>query len=166
MGGGIYHKPPILNKLNYVIHESTTCAYYLCKNGVKEIDIYREWSSYDTIANGFFAYTNYILQLEIKNMILITSEFHMERSKDIFNYFISKCPNEINIKYIESSNQFIKEEILVERKKREKESLINFKNKIVNLTMKEFTEWFYTEHSAYKSIVNYYPLDNNLSSTY
>jgi hypothetical protein len=166
MGGGTYHKPPILNKLNYVIHESTTCAYYLCKNGIKEQDIYREWGSYDTIANGFFAYTNFILPLKIKNMILITSEFHMERSKEIFNYFISKCPFEIKIEYIESSNQTIKEDVLKERKKRELESLNNFKNNIEILSMEEFVEWFYTEHSAYKSIVNYYPLDNNLSSTY
>ena len=37
--------------------------------------IYKEWSSYDTIANGFFAFTNFIIPLKQKNIILITSEF-------------------------------------------------------------------------------------------
>jgi hypothetical protein len=166
MGGGTYHKPPILNKLNYVIHESTTCAYYLCKNNVKEDDIYREWGSYDTIANGFFAFTNFILPLKIKNMVLITSQFHMKRSKEIFNYFINHCLYKINIHYLESSNELIKKDVLEERIKRENESLNNFINNISQMSLEEFTNWFYTKHSAYKSIVHYYPLDNNLSSTY
>ena len=42
MGGGTYHKAPILNEQNYVIHESTSCAIYLTENGpVNPKDIYR-----------------------------------------------------------------------------------------------------------------------------
>ena len=33
MGGGTYHKPPILNDSNYVIHESSSCALYLTQPG-------------------------------------------------------------------------------------------------------------------------------------
>ena len=88
MGGGTYHKPPILNDSNYVIHESSSCALYLTQQGdVDPKDIYREWSSYDTIANGYYAYLNYIKPLNIKEFVLITSKFHMPRVKVIFDYF-------------------------------------------------------------------------------
>jgi len=88
MGGGTYHKPPILNESNYVIHESSSCALYLTQHGnIEPKNIYREWSSYDTIANGYYAYLNYIQPLNIKKFTLITSEFHMPRAKVIFDYF-------------------------------------------------------------------------------
>ncbi len=87
LGGGTYHKNPILNIYGHVIHESKSCSNYLIKSGFDPKRIKREWSSYDTIANGFFACTNFIIPLKIKDFVLITSEFHMERSKVIFNFF-------------------------------------------------------------------------------
>ena len=168
LGGGTYHKPPNLNSLNYVIHESTSCSHYLRDAGIPEDKIMREWSSYDTIANGFFCYTNFILPLKIENLILITSDFHMKRSQCIFDYFIDRCPHQININYISVSNEMISEDILKERQKRELDSYNNFKKEIVDkkLSIKEFTEWLFTKHNAYRAIVNYYPMDNKLNNTY
>lgn len=168
LGGGTYHKPPNLNKLNYVIHESTSCAEYLKKNGINEENIMREWSSYDTIANGFFALTNFIIPLNIKNIILITSNFHLERSKCIFDYFIKLIEKNINLNYIGVSDSMIDKKILYERIEREKNSLNNFKVNIVYKinSLQEFTNWFYTQHDAYKAIVYYYHLDNKLIDTY
>lgn len=168
LGGGTYHKPPNLNKLNYVIHESTSCAIYLKENNIPESDIMREWSSYDTIANGFFAFTNFIIPLSIKKLTVITSLFHFSRTQCIFDYFISLSKIDIEINYINVSDDIIIPSVLNERNEREKNSLNNFNSNIVNKfkTMEEFTEWFYTQHNAYKAIVNYYPLDNKLLHTY
>jgi hypothetical protein len=168
LGGGTYHKPPNLNILKYVIHESSSCAIYLRNNGIPEIDIMREWSSYDTIANAFFAYTNFILPLEIKNMIIITSNFHLPRTKCIFDYFINLLNNVNYIEYIGVNDNMIPKKILEERINRENDSLNNFKKNIVDKQMKfdEFTRWFFTNHNAYKAIVSYYPLDNDLNKTY
>ena len=96
MGGGTYHKPSIINEYGYTVHESTICADYLVELGVNPKDIYREWSSYDTIANGYFAFMNYIYPLKLKNILVITSEFHMERVKIIFNWINSISLN-INV---------------------------------------------------------------------
>ena len=41
MGGGTYHKPPILNDDQYVIHESTACADYLLQFDIQPNDMYR-----------------------------------------------------------------------------------------------------------------------------
>ena len=43
MGGGTYHKPPVLNESNYVIHESSSCAVYLTQHGnIEPPPIYEE----------------------------------------------------------------------------------------------------------------------------
>ena len=87
IGGGTLHKPAILNSSGYILYESSVCAQYLIDNFVNEKDIYREWGSLDTLGNGFFSFTNFIVPLKINEFYLITSNFHMERSLDIFSYF-------------------------------------------------------------------------------
>jgi hypothetical protein len=157
MGGGTYHKPPFLNKDKYVIHESTSCAQYLYCKGIPAEDIYREWSSYDTIANGFYCFLNYVLPLEIKHCILITSEFHIERTKSIFEFFNFLCENYCLFEYVIVNNNGIPSCVLNDRIEREKKSCIQFQKTIKDSikSWKEFTSWFYTQHNAYKSIIEY-----------
>ena len=169
MGGGTYHKPPILNKEKYVIHESSSCASYLHKAGIPAQYIYREWSSYDTIANGYYAFLTYILPLNICNCRLITSEFHIERASTIFDYFNKIIyDNKLSIIYIQTSNTNLPQNILCEREKREKTSNENFKQNIVkNInTLYDFTTWFYSEHGAYKSIISYVINKDDINNTY
>ena len=169
MGGGTYHKPPILNDSNYVIHESSSCAIYLTQQGnVDSKDIYREWSSYDTIANGYYAYLNYIQPLNIKEFVLITSKFHMSRVKVIFDYFNDIIFNsQLKIYFVETENNGMNEYVLQERCKRENKSKIHFENNIVNKirTMNNFSKWLYEEHGAYKSII-YYKTDSKINKSY
>lgn len=153
LGGGSYHITPILNKSGFTIHETTSCSEYLISLGVKPNFIYKEWGSYDTIANGFFAFTNFILPLNLKNIILITSEFHMERSNLIFEWQNQIFNKDINIIYISSSNNNLNKDILESRKEREKNSISNLKNFLISKinTLELFHKWFYTEHKAYCS---------------
>lgn len=153
LGGGSYHIPPILNKNGFTIHESTSCSEYLISLGVEPHMIYKEWSSYDTIANGYFGFVNHILPLQLKSIVVITSEFHMARSKVIFDWMKNIFDNTINIKYLSVSDKFLDEEIINLRQKREETSK---KNLIQNVICKindinSFHRWFYTEHGAYKS---------------
>ena len=169
MGGGTYHKPPILNDSNYVIHESSSCAIYLTQQGsVDPKDIYREWSSYDTIANGYYAYLNYIKPLNIKEFVLITSNFHMPRVKVIFDYFNDILfHSQLQIHFVETENNGIDEDVLQERCERENNSKIIFEKNIVNKirTMSDFSKWLYEEHGAYKSII-YYKTDSKINKSY
>lgn len=95
-------------------------------------------------------------------MILITSEFHMDRSKTIFNYFNKLFNRKIDIKYIETES-FLPLGIYNIRFERERKSKENFEQNIVNKikTIKGFIEWFYTEHKAYKSILEYESVNIN-----
>lgn len=150
IGGGTYHKKPIHNIYGHVIHESRSCSNYLIENDINYTDIKREWGSYDTIANGYFSFTNFILPLNLSECILITSDFHMERAKEIFSYFSKIFSSNINITYLSSENN-MDNELLKVRIEREKKSVELFKNNIVqNIdSVKEFIDWFYIEHNAY-----------------
>lgn len=167
LGGGTYHKPPVLNNTKYVIHESTSCAKYLFSKNVPPSAIYREWASYDTIGNGYYFYTNYVIPLNIKNIYIITSDFHIKRTKIIFNFFNNIFKTSLNINYISTENYNMNENTLKIRRERENNSNHVFIKNIVNkiFTVQDFSIWFYTQHNAYKSIINY-TNNNNINKTY
>ena len=98
---------------------------------------------------------------------IITSQFHMNRTRTIFNYFNKLVMNSsIDLKYIETEN-VIEKDILKVRMDRERESDNNFKENILTRTntLEKFSLWFYTEHNAYKSNISYYS-DYSLKDTY
>lgn len=175
VGGGTYHKPPCLNSLNFVIHESTACAKYLLEAGVDPSDLMREWSSYDTIANAFFTLTNYIIPMEINQVLVITSDFHMPRTMAIFNWIYnldSKNPK-CHVDYLPATSSSIEgvDLIIKARKEREKQSLANLQSTINKIkTLKEFHTWLFNEHKAYNCdlAINIPPLalDENTRATY
>lgn len=157
MGGGTYHKPPFTTNHGYVIHESTCCAKYLIKNyNIEPNKIMREWSSYDTIGNGYFAFMHWIYPLKLPNFTVITSEFHIKRVKVIFDYFNTLFEVNAKINYIATNNSEMNNTVLGTRIEREQNSIISFRRTIKKLqTLKQFIEWFYTDHSAYCANIEY-----------
>ena len=159
LGGGTYHKPPILNEHRFVVHESTACTNYLKTVGkINSKNIYKEWSSYDTIGNAYFSLVNHILLMNIKNIIIITSEFHIERTKLLFNWIYNLENN--NLKFDLKYNLIFKsvsdkglEDMVKERKEREQKSIEHIiTNLITNIyTLSELHDWLYTGHNAYSS---------------
>lgn len=168
IGGGTYHKSPIQNIYGHVIHESRSCSNYLISKGINYKNIKREWGSYDTIANGFFSFTNFILPLKLKECVIITSEFHMERAETIFNYFKNIFDSKVVITYLNSENN-MDEELLKIRKQREKNSVDAFKEGVVGKldTCNKFIEWFYSEHNAYNCInLESTDIDDSIKESY
>lgn len=152
VGGGTYHKPPCMNKYGYVIHESTGCCQYLIHNGLNNKRILKEWASYDTIANVFFVLSNFVIPRNWKNIIVVTSEFHMPRTKLLFEWIFSLTNKKINIKCISANDSHINDTIINSRIEREKNSVKNVKRlKERFKDMESFHEWLYTEHKCYNS---------------
>lgn len=148
LGGGTYHKPPILNKNGFVIHESSACINYLKKNKIPTDYLYKEWSSYDTIGNAYFALVNHIQFIKPKSILIITSEFHYERTKILFDWIVGMYNNKIKLYYHASSDDQLNFE---DRIKRENESIKNIKNNLIPKinSLEKFHSWFYREHNAY-----------------
>ena len=151
--GGTYHRPPILNNKGYAIHESTSCSEYLIQTGVNPKDIYREWSSYDTIANGYFSFVNFILPMDLKKIVVITSEFHMMRTKLIFDWLNEIFKRDIKINYYSVSDEDLDSDIIDIRIQREIKSVLSLsKNLIPKIRdVKGFHKFIYEDHKAYCS---------------
>ena len=151
-GGGTYHKPPILNKDNFVIHESTACAEYMINNGVDPLHIIKEWGSYDSLASIYFCLLLCIIPRNWNNICIITSDFHMERVKELFLWIFNLYqPNKYNFLFLKTDdNDNVHKDILDSRIEREKDSVKSLKNIIKSIrSMKHLNEWLYTEHKAY-----------------
>lgn len=149
-GGGTYHKPPLLNQEKYVIHESTACAEYLMTNHVNPEHVMKEWASYDTIASVYFSLLLCVQPQNKKRICVITSKFHMERTKQLFNWIFG-LHGSYHFIFMEVSNDSIKDkDMLQERIKREKQSVINVEKLKSKIKSKEdFHKWLFTEHKAY-----------------
>lgn len=168
LGGGTYHKPPVLNSNNYVIHESTGLIKYLLDNGIPKNILMREWFSYDTIANGYFSYINFTKIRNWKNILVITSNFHLERSKLIFEWIYSLNNIKYNLDFIGVSDNGLDMNIINSRIKREKQSIINLKKVISKINnLEDFHKWFHNEHNCYNcNFNNIQKLNENIKNSY
>ncbi|CAD7704434.1 unnamed protein product [Ostreobium quekettii] len=86
LGGGTPHKKPPLTEQGYPVHESTRLSEYLLSHGLDPVrdGIYKEVSSHDTIGNVYFALTIHALPARWRKMAIVTSAFHMPRTKQLF----------------------------------------------------------------------------------
>lgn len=150
LGGGTYHKNPVINNNGFVIHESTACINYLKNKNIPTKYLYKEWSSYDTIGNVYFSLVNHIQFMNnIENILVITSQFHMKRTKLLFNWIYSMYHNQKYTLFFHKSSD--KNLDFTNRILREKNSIHNIQqNLIPNInSLYTFHKWFYQEHNAY-----------------
>jgi hypothetical protein len=151
--GGTYHYPNPIDENNFTIFESTLHTEYLLEKGIDEKLIYKESVSYDTIGNAFFVK---LLLTDVRkwyNLIIITNEFHLDRSKAIFNFLYCKLDNKYNLEFCSSKDS--PNELLNLRIDKEYSSLEKFKKNIKNInSLEEFHEWLFQTHECYKSKPN------------
>ena len=85
-GGGSPHGLPVLEEsTGQVVHEGTAYAEYLMDIwGVPASCILKESSSYDTVGNGYFSAMIHAVPAGWKRVAVVTSDFHMPRSRAIF----------------------------------------------------------------------------------
>jgi len=177
LGGGTYHKPPHMNREKFVIHESTMGAKYLIDRGVDKCDLYREWASYDTIANAFYSLLNFVIPLRLKKILVITSDFHMDRSKYIFEWLYQlwsvgaggggdgngSVDDGVQLSFLPVKTDHLDTDIIEARAGREARSLVNLKETTARMdTFEDFHGWFYREHQAYNCDFEKSPHDEDI----
>ena len=160
---GTPHRKPYINKAGYHIYECDSMANYLIhKYDIDPIKIYREYISYDTIGNAFFTRFNFTESFKIYNLYVITSQFHIERTKIIFDFVYQSISlgNDLpgyykyNIEYIATDNGTVDKEELNNRLIKERESINSFKQKIKTHKLRDFdnfVKWIYHHHDAYST---------------
>jgi len=79
---------------NIPITEAAAMKKVLIKNGIEEHEILTEELSRDTLQNAYFSRVIHLDPLQIRSAIIITNNFHIKRTKLIFENLFSdkiKC---------------------------------------------------------------------------
>jgi len=129
LSAGTAHASQLLNSHGRPIWEASASAAYMVKeHGVSPKDILMETTSWDTIGNAYFARTQIVEYTEWKRIWVVTSNFHMPRSKAIFDW-IFQCSGGTKtgyeLSYIETENVGLTDVQVKARQEREARSLAN-----------------------------------------
>ena len=152
LSAGTTHKPPVIKKNGFPLSEAEAAANFLIKKGISRENIWMEKMSLDTIGNAYFARMIHAEPAKLKKLAIITSKFHMPRTKAIFNWIFSLAPLQIeyDLDFIEADDKGIGTDLINIKKDREAVSLAKLdetKKGIRDLS--QFHDWLYTKHSAY-----------------
>jgi hypothetical protein len=169
LSGGTVHKPPPVNADGFPLFESSELAKHLVNAGINSNRILTEISSYDTIGNAHFARLLFTEPLQLKNLLIVTSEFHMPRTKAIFEWIfhLPPLPFKYQLDFESTPNEGLSSQTLTARIQREESSLGNLWNTIQKInTLDKFIYWLYTEHAAYATDKPFTPLSDDELKSY
>jgi len=164
LSAGTAHLPQLINSKGLPVWESFVTANYLAQKGIPTDRIFIETTSYDTIGNALFLRLFHTDLRNWRNLLILTSEFHMPRSKAIFDWVFALplAPHgrkdehhdwKYRLHYLATKNVGLSEEALASRVEREKESLnavLNLQNTLTSL--EDLHNWMTQQHSFYSYV--------------
>jgi uncharacterized SAM-binding protein YcdF (DUF218 family) len=161
---GTPHKPPPRNNADFPIDESISSAVFLSKllpDINPETILLDQWSL-DTIGNAWFALVSFIEPMQLSNVLVVTSNFHMPRSEAVFRHIFSLSSTTINVHFVSSDDVGIDEEVLTLRQTKEAKSLQNWLNTMKICTTKQkMAHFLFVEHGAYNGRSAVKSIDDN-----
>ena len=145
------HKPLVRDKEGFPLLESDVAARYLIEKGINRKKIIKENTSYDTIGNAFFARIMYTDIRKFRKLLIITSEFHMPRTKEIFEWVFKLKPKKpYKLEFLSASDKGISKGILEPRIKKERERLKELRKLIRRIkNLEQLHKWIFEKHDAY-----------------
>ena len=152
LSAGTAHCPQLLDARGSVVFEATASAAELIDAGVDAQDVYVETTSFDTIGNAFFARTDHCSLAGWKRLLIITSEFHMQRTRAIFDWVFGATPHEgFELSFLATPDAALTPEAVAARAERETKSAINVREKLVPTytTLSGVREFLVTKHDLY-----------------
>lgn len=151
---GTTHRPPSLDARGFPITESAASAKYLLDHGVEDpARILLDGWSLDTIGNAFFARNMICEPMQLKRCCVITSAFHMPRTRAIFEWVFSLESEKFDIDYCVTPDVGLDDAMASARVEKEKNSLITLQEKKIPRikTLGELSLFLFVEHAAYNS---------------
>lgn len=173
---GTTHRPPILDRNAFPIDEASASAAYLIDHHIPAHRILVENWSLDTIGNAYFARQCILEPMKLHRLAVITNEFHMARTKLIFDWICSLSHSSderceiFQMDYLTVHNQDMTDEQLIARIDKERVACEDVKKKIERMVnLGEVARFLFVDHGAYqaKSLHSRRSqLDSMTSSTY
>ena len=142
-----YHRETILDKNQKAIDECSVMGNYLLNHGISPNKILMEAWSLDTIGNAYGVLTMHCLPRCFTELLVITSDFHIPRTKAIFTKVFTLYPLLKFQLEFKSSNSNIK---ISEKEKNSlkkwKENSSKFKN------LQDIHQFIFMNHNAYSIV--------------
>ncbi|KAI0565377.1 hypothetical protein FGB62_19g261 [Gracilaria domingensis] len=151
---GTTHKPPPRDTQGYSIDEAAASAKYLLDNGVRDAErILMDRWSFDTIGNVYFARTMLCEPMKLKRICVITSVFHMPRTRAIFEWIFSLDGHHSEIDYVVTEDRGMSAEQSAARIEKEQQSLKKLSRSTIPTvqTMEDLAQFVFVAHGAYNS---------------
>ncbi|MBC7928763.1 MAG: YdcF family protein [Bryobacteraceae bacterium] len=146
------HLPPPIDGLGYPIQECVAGARYLTSRGVPTDRIRLEGLSLDTIGNAYFSRILHADPARWRTLLIITSDFHMRRTRAIFKWIYGIGPGQFNLQFAASPDAGMSPELRDSRRLREEKSLQNILALAANLTtLPDLHRWMFSKHDAYSA---------------
>lgn len=169
LSGGTVHKPPPIDHRGFPIFESQAGAHYLLEQEVDPANILTEISSYDTIGNAFFSRVIHAQPAGFRNLLIITSQFHLPRVQAAFRWIYQLKPLSYpyRLQFLETPNRGLEKTPLRLRKQRESASLANLKSISAAIeTLPQLHKWIFSKHRAYNCSADREHIQGELLNTY
>jgi uncharacterized SAM-binding protein YcdF (DUF218 family) len=154
LSAGTTHRPPPINKRGFPIFEADAGAKYLIGAGVAADRILVERYSYDTIGNAYFSRVVHVDPQGFRRLMVITSEFHLPRTKSVFEWVYGLTPQaaDYSLHFEGVPDDGVDRAALEERREKERQGMDALMDLIPRLTtMSDFHRWLFTEHRAYNA---------------
>lgn len=152
LSAGTILKPLPRDGAGFPIFESVAGAQYLVAQGIPATHIFTETASYDTIGNAYFARVIHADPLGWRRLRIITSAFHMARTRAIFQWVfgLSSGDTSYTLTFEKVSDEGLDPHLLQIRREKEAQGL----EKLLPLTEQIRTlptlhHFLFTQHDAY-----------------
>jgi uncharacterized SAM-binding protein YcdF (DUF218 family) len=172
LSAGTAHLPQLLGSDGLPVWESTASASYLLNKGIPSHFVYVETTSYDTIGNAYYTRTTHTDINGWRKLLIITNEFHMDRTIAIFDWIFLSCSgitnegppkkrkgnksnnqssNQYELFYLDSPNVGLSSEAVHARKEREAASARTVREKLAptRTTLKDVYQFLTQDHALY-----------------
>ena len=154
LSAGTPHRPPPVDSRGFPIFESVAEARFLIQAGVPGHKILQETGSYDTVGNAYFARVIHTDPAGLLNILVITSDVHLERARAIFEWVFALTPVRIPyaLEFEAVSDPSLDAAQLAKRAAKEASSFDQTKMRMETIrTLAGLHAWLFTEHGAYKA---------------
>lgn len=151
---GTTHKPPPKDRAGFCIDEAAASAKYLLDNGIDSVErILMDRWSLDTIGNAFFARAMICDPMKLKRLCVITSLFHMPRTRTVFDWVFTLDRRESDIEYVVTADSGMSAAQSSARTEKEQQSLRTLvTNTIPSIgSVEQLANFVFTAHRAYSS---------------
>lgn len=146
-------RPPMLDRHGLPVLEARVAAHYLIARGIARSRILTEEASTETIGNIYFSLKLLIEPLQLRDLVLVTSEFHMERVKACMEWMRNLPGWAVTpaVTYEAAPNIYRSPELLQQRLAKEAlgvENIHRLAERIRNV--EQLCLWLHREHNGYR----------------